>query len=151
MSKLLVIYQSLSGNTKKIAEAIALGAKTKYIKVTEIKEKDLLDAEIIFLGSGIYMGKHHRQIYGIIEKLTTKTKVYIFSTAGMPILRFLWHSQLKKELAKKHIKIIGEKCFIGFDTFGPLKFFLGINQGRPNEQDIEQARLVGEKLVTVTL
>ena len=147
MSKVLVIYQSLSGNTKKIAEAIAQGAKTKYVKVNEVEEKDLTDAEIIFLGSGIYMGQHHRQLLDLVNKLKMDTKVYIFSTAGMPWLRFLWHRQLKQRLVKRKIKIIGEVCFKGFDTFGPLKFFRGINQDRPNEKDLEKAREIGEKFI----
>ncbi len=56
MSKILIVYCSMSGNTKAAAEAIADGAKTAGAKVT-IKEgtvaqpKDLLDCEAVILGS----------------------------------------------------------------------------------------------------
>ena len=145
MSETIVIYQSLSGNTKKIAEAIALGAKTKAVRVNELKEGEINGADTVFLGSGIYGGSHHRQINEIVGELNLKTRVFIYSTAGMPVFNFIWHQKLKNLLAKRKIKVIGEMCFKGFDTFGPLKWFRGINKGRPDEKDLEKAREIGRK------
>ena len=56
MSKVLIVYCSMSGNTKAAAEAIAEGAKTAGAQVT-IKEgtvaqpKDLLLCDAVALGS----------------------------------------------------------------------------------------------------
>ena len=143
MLKILVVYKSLSGNTKKIAEAIADGATAKCLRVDEVKESDLANVEIIFLGSGIYMGRHHRQIVDFSDKFNPSIKVYIFSTAGVPLLRPVWHKWLRQKLTKNKIKILGETCFTGFDTFGPLRWFAGINQGRPDEDDLRKARGLG--------
>jgi flavodoxin len=144
----IVVYQSLSGNTKKIADAIAQGADTKAVRVNEIKESELAKAEIIFLGSGIYGGLHHRQIIDLVKKIDPKTKVFVFSTAGIPAFKFIWHKKLKMALVKKKIKVIGEVSFKGFDTFGPLKFFGGMNRKRPNENDLKKARELGKKVAT---
>jgi len=52
MAEKLVIYDSVFGNTAKIADAIgeAVG-ETPVIKVTEVAETDLKDLKILFVGS----------------------------------------------------------------------------------------------------
>ncbi len=56
MSKVLVVYCSMTGNTKAAAEAIAAGAKGAGAKVTlktgtEAQPQDLLDCDAVALGS----------------------------------------------------------------------------------------------------
>jgi flavorubredoxin len=56
MSKVLVVYCSMSGNTKAAAEAIAAGAKKAGAQVTtkigtEAQPKDLLECDAVALGS----------------------------------------------------------------------------------------------------
>ncbi|MEO0122778.1 MAG: NAD(P)H-dependent oxidoreductase [candidate division WOR-3 bacterium] len=61
MLKALVSYYSRTGNTKKMAEAIARGIKKEEIEVdllplNKIKPKDLLKYNLIVLGSPTYYG-----------------------------------------------------------------------------------------------
>jgi flavodoxin len=42
--------------------------------------------------------------------------------------------------------ITGEFSCKGWDTVGPLKLFGGINKGRPNEDDLEEARVFARGL-----
>ncbi len=56
MSKVLIVYCSLSGNTKAAAEAIATGARDAGAQVTikasaEAQPKDLMDCDAVALGS----------------------------------------------------------------------------------------------------
>ena len=56
MSKVLVVYCSMSGNTKAAAEAIAAGAKKAGAQVTikagtDAQSKDLLECDAVALGS----------------------------------------------------------------------------------------------------
>lgn len=56
MSKVLVVYCSMSGNTKAAAEAIAEGARTAGARVTlkkgaDAQPKDLLECDAVALGS----------------------------------------------------------------------------------------------------
>ena len=56
MSKVLVVYCSMSGNTKAAAEAIAEGAKAAGARVTlkngvDAEPKDLLECDAVALGS----------------------------------------------------------------------------------------------------
>ena len=56
MSKVLVVYCSMSGNTKAAAEAVAEGAKTAGAQVTlkqgaDAQPQDLLECDAVALGS----------------------------------------------------------------------------------------------------
>jgi flavodoxin len=53
--KSLVIYDSVYGNTKKIAETVAteLGKGVKAISVSEVEEKDLAGLDLLIVGSPI--------------------------------------------------------------------------------------------------
>ena len=57
--KVLVVYDSKSGNTEKMAQAVAKGAKQAGAEVTakkvnETQNKDLLEADGIVMGSPTY-------------------------------------------------------------------------------------------------
>jgi len=151
--KVLIIYQSVHhNNTKKIAEAMAevLGAEIK--KPSEVDIEEVKKYHLIGFGSGIYWGRHHPSIFKIVDQLTglIGTKAFIFSTSGTSNARnFLhnirhlvshFHVHLRRELKNKGIKIIGEFSCRGFDTAGPLKQIGGISKGKPNQEDLENAK-----------
>jgi flavodoxin len=56
------------------------------------------------------------------------------------------HSALKKHLLNHGFSIVGEFSCKGWDTWGPVKLRGGINKGRPNEQDLAEARLFARGL-----
>jgi NAD(P)H dehydrogenase (quinone) len=61
MAKVLIVYYSRSGNTKKMAELIKSGVEKEEISVTlkDVKDtqvKDLLGADTIIMGSPVYYG-----------------------------------------------------------------------------------------------
>ena len=141
--KSIVIFQSVHrGNTWKIAEALAGELGAKPVRPSEIKVNDLINYDLIGFGSGIYFGRHHQDILDLAEKIppTAGQRVFIFSTAGLPQLKFIWHRALRNILKKKGFKIVGEFSCAGHDEVGPLKMIGGINKGRPNKNDIEKAK-----------
>ena len=151
--EVLIICQSIHhGNTKKIAEAMAevLGAEIKNpseVNIVEVKKYHLIG-----FGSGIYWGRHHSGIFKIVDQLTglNGNKAFLFSTSGssnagnfLHNIRHLvshFHVHLRRELKNKGVKIIGEFSCRGFDTAGPLKQIGGISKGKPNQEDLENAK-----------
>jgi NAD(P)H dehydrogenase (quinone) len=77
MTKVVIIYDSQTGNTQMMAEAVAMGAKkagpvTVIVKkVSESTKADLLDADGIILGSPTH--------YGL---MSTSTKAFIDQSLG---------------------------------------------------------------------
>jgi len=72
-AKILIIYYSRSGNTKKMAELIVEGAKSVQDvdvvlkKVEETTVKDLLSADCIIMGSPVYYGSMAWQLKKLLD------------------------------------------------------------------------------------
>ncbi len=103
----------------------------------------LAEYDLIGFGSGIYFGKYHRSLLELVDKLPMleNKKAFIFSTSGLKKLRFIhdFHKPLKENLKQKGLNIVGEFSCRGFDTSQAAKVIGGINRGRPNEKDLNQA------------
>ncbi len=73
MSKVLIVYDSRTGNTEKMAKAVAEGVKEAAIevelkKVDEVKLSDLEAADGIILGSPCHFGVMSDKMKGLIDK-----------------------------------------------------------------------------------
>jgi flavodoxin len=139
--KAVIIYHSAHhNNTEKVAKAIAQVFGAKLLKVEEVNVHKLHKCDLIGFGSGIYHSKHHKVLLDFLDKLPILSKkVFVFSTSGKgSIANF--HDALKEKLLYIKCQVMGEFSCKGFDTFGPLKLIGGINKGRPNEKDLEDAR-----------
>ncbi len=73
MQKVLVIYHSRTGNTAKMAEAVALGAKSSGAEVTvkkpgETTLDDLKKADGIIIGSPTYYGQMAAEIKQLFDR-----------------------------------------------------------------------------------
>jgi NAD(P)H dehydrogenase (quinone) len=74
MTKILVVYDSKTGNTEKMAFAVAQGAKqvkevkTKIKKADKTNLKDLLDADGIIMGSPTYYGQMSAKLNALIDE-----------------------------------------------------------------------------------
>jgi flavodoxin len=142
--KTLIIYVSVHhGNTEKVARVMAdvLGADLLPVKQADARMLEPYD--LIGFGSGIYFGRHHKSLLNFVERLPTlrNKKAFIFSTSGLRKIRFVhdFDKSLKERLQRKGVDIIGEFSCRGFDTYRATKLVGGINRGKPDAKDLEQA------------
>ena len=56
------------------------------------------------------------------------------------------HSRLRDRLQSRGYEIIGDFCCLGWNTNSFLRFFGGINKGRPDAQDLKLAEEFVSKL-----
>jgi len=74
MTKILIVYDSKTGNTEKMASAIAEGAKriesTKVVvkKADQTGTKDLVNADAIVMGSPTYYGGMSGKLKSLIDE-----------------------------------------------------------------------------------
>ena len=74
MPKILIVYDSKSGNTKAMAKAVALGAQRSgdlevvIKKVEETQNSDLLAADGIIMGSPTYFGQMSAKLKELIDE-----------------------------------------------------------------------------------
>ena len=116
-------------------------------KAYEIVPDKIQKYDLIGFGSGIYFFRHHKNLLKFVDDLPkANKKAFIFSTYGGGSPKF-YHEALRKRLMARKFKILGEFSCKGFDTFGPLKLIGGINKGKPDENDLENARKFALKLM----
>jgi flavodoxin len=75
MSKVIVVYESLLGNTRSVAEKISEGArqvKGAEVEITTVKKlrvNDLAKYDKILIGSPTHMGRPTRDTRNLVDKL----------------------------------------------------------------------------------
>lgn len=146
--KILIIYSSIHhSNTEKIARAMAESINADIIETKDLEINILDEYDLIGFGSGIYRGTFHKNILELIDKLAkfNNKKAFVFSTSGFGISKY--NAPVGKELVKHGFEVIGSFACKGYNTFGPVKLLGGIAKGRPNDDDIENAKDFAKKLI----
>ena len=144
--KTLLIYVSVHhGNTEKVVKAMTNVLGAKLAKPQELDINIVAEYDLIGFGSGIYHRKHHESLFKLLDKLPKQKtkKAFIFTTSGT---NKDYNKPLREKLLGKGFNIVGEFSCKGFDTWGPFKIVGGINRGRPNEEDLKEARKFAEDL-----
>lgn len=146
--KSIIIYESIHhNNTEKIAKAIADEIDGEVVNVRNMNINDLDQYDLVGFGSGIYYGKIHKNIKEFVEKIknANKQKSFVFTTSGRGKDEFT--EKFEELVNSKGFDVVSSFSCKGFDTFGPLKLIRGINKGRPNEEDLANARNFAKSLI----
>jgi flavodoxin len=143
MNCLLVLFSYHHQNTEKVAKVFAkvLDAQIKTPQQTDPRE--LQQYDLVGFGAGIDSGKHYKPLLDLADKLpqVNNKSAFIFSTAGLTgdKKRTKDHSALREKLESKGYTIVDEFQCKGFNTNSFLKYFGGMNKGRPNAKDLKRA------------
>ncbi len=157
VKSLVVVFSYHHNNTERIANACAkvLGAEVKTPQ--QVRPEEIAEYDLVGFGSGIYSATFDPSVLDLAERLPNAAgkNAFLFSTYGAPAVfaggNFVKnnHSQIRKKLQAKGYTIIGEFGCAGWNTNSFLRFFGGLNKGRPNAEDLrnaeEFARSVKEK------
>ena len=125
-----VVYYSMSGNTKKVAETIAveLGVQAENVKTKEGLTKD----SFVFLGSGCYAGKPGKGLQEFIARNDFKGRqVALFGTSLGGVGDEV---RVMEELLKSAGALIKDSYYC------KGKAFLLFNRGHPSDEELGKAR-----------
>ncbi|MEJ2243807.1 MAG: flavodoxin family protein [Candidatus Bathyarchaeota archaeon] len=147
---LLVVYSYHHMNTEKVAKVFAQVLDAKIKTPQETDPQKLLEYDLVGFGAGIDSGKHYKQVLDFADKLpeVNNKNVFIFSTAALTKdkKRAKDHSALREKLESKGYQIVDDFQCKGFNTNSFMKYFGGMNKGRPNAKDIQKAEEFALKL-----
>ena len=150
MKSLLVLFSYHHNNTEKIAKAFAKVLDAQIKTPEQINPEELQEYSLIGFGSGIYGAKHHKDLLDLTDKLpqVTNRKAFIFSTSAMTGEAKVAkdHSLLREKLQSKGYMIVDEFACKGFNTNSFMKYFGGMNKGRPNAEDLKHAEEFAQNL-----
>jgi flavodoxin len=137
-------------NTEKIAKIFAEVLDAQIKTPQQVIPEELQEYNLIGFGSGIYGAKHHESLLNLTDKLphVTNKKAFIFSTSAILGKDKVAedHSLLREKLQSKGYVIIDEFACKGFNTNSFMKYFGGMNKGRPNAEDLKQAEIFAQNL-----
>jgi len=158
LKSLIVVYSYHHNNTQKLAEVFAKALNAEVKSPQQTNPEELQEYDLVGFGSGIDSGKHYKVLLDFADKLpqVANKRALVFSTSGMPIgvsgqqqlEKYIHkcHTTLKETLQSKGYTIVGEFGCAGFNTNKFLKYFGGINKGRPNREDLKHAEEFVSKL-----
>jgi flavodoxin len=154
VKSLVVVFSYHHGNTEKIANACAkvLGAEVKTPQ--QVKPEEIAEYDMVGFGSGIYSATFDPSVLDLADRLprASTTKAFLFSTFGAPAVfaggDFIKnnHSQIREKLQAKGYTVIGEFGCAGWNTNSFLKYFGGLNKGRPDDNDLQNAEAFARQM-----
>ena len=151
MKSLIITISIHHENTLKIAKVIAKVIDAKIKKPSQIKTKEIQEYDLVGFGSGIYGAKNHKSILKLVDNIpiVSNKKSFIFSTAGITSKNKAAkdHNMLREKIESKGYFIIDEFQCKGFNTNSFLKYFGGMNKGRPNKEDLKNAEEFAKNLI----
>jgi len=160
--KILVTYHSLSGNTERMAQAVAAGAKSVsgaqiiLKRVGQVTAEDLFGADAVVVGSPVYWSNMSGEVkaffdnwqfkFGVFPEFKMKNKVGAAFTTGGQI-------SSGKELTMLTIlaAMLGNQMIVvsGGGAFGASATTEGDSPG-VDDKEIAEAKYLGQRVADVT-
>jgi flavodoxin len=146
----LIICKSATGNTQKIAKAMATFSSADILTPEEALKVNISKYDLIGFGSGIYNGQHDPALFTLLKAQSYHHKdAFVFSTSGIGTV--LYHAKLNELLLRKGFEVHEEFACKGENKHGPFGFYKYFNittgKGRPNEKDLQDAAIFIKKIM----
>jgi len=134
--KIAVRYYTKTGNTKRLAEAVAKAVGVEALPVTAPVTESV---DILFLGNSYYAFTIDPEVRRFVESLSKEKvgKIVNFGSAAM--MNSTW----------KKVKAVADKVGISMDEreFHCKGEFKGLHKGKPDESDLVAAAAFAKKIV----
>jgi len=141
--KVLVAYDSQTGNTRKAAERIAEALNADLCSVDEVDGVDGYD--LVVLGTPNIRGNASAKVLSFLEAYPALPRYAVFVTWGMPV----WGPISTRMCCRRIRELTGKEPVATFACKGyHVKY--KTCKGRPNEDDLLSAYLFGRRLARLT-
>ena len=156
MVKILVVYDSRSGNTENMAKAVAKGAKRagKKVEVTikmaeQTTPDDMLAADGIIMGSPVYFG----QMSGKLKTLIDRSVAVHKQLSGKVGAAFTSSGGIASGAETTLLSIINAMLVHGMVVEGRAEgAHYGVAvRGAPQKGELEECEEIGRRVVDLTL
>ena len=132
MKILLVVKSKHNDNTMKVAEAMSEAAPVTLTELSNASYYKLSEYDIVGFGSGIYFGKHDKELFKFVKALhDNKQFCFVFSTSC---------SKAFDKNNSKLIKLLEHKNKTVLGSFGCLGSFGILKKEHPNIDDYDAAQ-----------
>ncbi len=152
--KTLITYYSQTGNTAKIARAVAEGIRPlvetcHLAPVKEVTPQTLETYDLIGLGTPVWMGGFTPNVRTFVESLPPQNDKHIFSFNTHGVMPELYFPGVVRKLKMKSFVVIGWQDWYGSVHFqlAPKPYF---TDGHPDDIDCREAEAFGRRMVEIS-
>jgi flavodoxin len=144
--KTLVLYSTKTGNTQKIARAIAAETNSELVQVSNpsLNENvNLVDYDLIFVGTGIRAGNPFHEMVSYLNTINLpepKTFAIFLTWGGAGKTNETVSGKVRKILESKNQNVV-DGFFSSYGKWNMRK------SSRPNENDINQAKIWAQNTI----
>ncbi len=137
--KIAVRYYTKTGNTKKLAEAVAAAVGTEALPISEPVAEAV---DVLFLGNSWYAFSIDPEVRAFLRALDKSRVGRIVNFGSAAMLNSTW----------KKVKAEADKAGIPMDEreFHCKGEFKGMHKGRPNEEDLAAAAAFAKTIAEET-
>jgi flavodoxin len=135
--KTAVRYYTKTGNTKRLAEAVAEALGTEALSISTPVDEPV---DILFLGNSYYAFSIDPEVRNFIRSLDKNNVGRIVNFGSAAMLNSTW-KKVKAEADKAGIKMDERE----FHCKGEFK---GVHKGRPNAEDLAAAAAFAKSIVS---
>ena len=134
--KVAVRYYTKTGNTEKLAKAVADAVGVKELPISEPITEPV---DILFLGNSYYAFSIDPEVRNFVRSLDSSKVKRIVNFGSAAMLNSTW----------KKVKAEADQVGIEMDDreFHCKGEFKGLHKGRPNESDLKKAAAFARKIV----
>ena len=135
--KIAVRYYTKTGNTKRLAEAVAKAVGTEALPISVPVEEPV---DVLFLGNSYYAFSIDPEVWDFIRSLDSGKIGRIVNFGSAAMLNSTW----------KKVKAEADKTGIVMDEreFHCKGEFKGIHKGKPDEDDLKAAAEFAKKIIS---
>ena len=133
--KFAVRYYTKTGNTKRLAEAVARAVGAEALPLSSPIEEPV---DILFLGNSYYAFNIDPEVRDFVRSLDSSKVGRIVNFGSAAMLNSTW----------KKVKAEADKVGVTMDEreFHCKGEFKGLHKGRPNEEDLQAAAAFARKI-----
>ena len=133
--RIAVRYYTKTGNTKRLAEAVAAAVGTEALPISNGVSEPV---DILFLGNSYYAFSIDPEVRNFIRSLDREKVGRIVNFGSAAMLNSTW----------KKVKAEADKAGISLDDreFHCRGEFKGLHKGRPNDEDLKSAADFARKI-----
>lgn len=137
--KVAVRYYTKTGNTEKLANAVAEAVGVKALPISEPITEPV---DVLFLGNSYYAFSIDPEVKRYIRSLDSRKVKRIVNFGSAAMLNSTW-KKVKAEADQVGIKMDDRE----FHCKGEFK---GLHKGRPNESDLKKAAAFARKIIILS-
>ena len=148
--KPLILFCSRTGNTARIAGAMAGACGAELAPAEEATRGLLAGRRLVGLASGIYWVRHDPSLFRAARMIPGKARVFVATTSGFQnrlLIKVYAFSLLRHLRARGHGQVPHWHCPGQDNSVDPFFARLGLSKGRPNSHDLESARTFAREVI----